>query len=138
MKNVKARELFRWGIDSERFGKLADSKKESAIIVIQSLIRRFLARAQWGTHWEAKQRQVCSASTEHAVKKPWTRNSICGRTFCVVSWLCLGCVLVVSWLCRWGPSHCRSTGGGCRQGGLWNPCGGMRQWWWCSVVGGES
>ena len=34
-RNVKSREWMRWGIDSSRYAKLAEGKKESAITVIQ-------------------------------------------------------------------------------------------------------
>jgi hypothetical protein len=65
----KARELFRWKIDSERYAAVNDKKKLAAVIVAQALIRRFLDRCRWHVHVQAKQRQVGAAT----LQKHWRR-----------------------------------------------------------------
>lgn len=70
-RNVKTREIYRWGIDTSRYTAQSESKKVSAAIVIQSLIRRFLERSRWDVHIEAKRRQVCSTTHRTAHSAAW-------------------------------------------------------------------
>ncbi len=68
-KKVKAKELYRWGIDSSRYAALAEAKRDSAAIVIQSLIRRFLERSRWEVHRDSKRRVVATV----VLQKHWRR-----------------------------------------------------------------
>jgi hypothetical protein len=44
---AKAKEIFRWDVDSKRYAAANDSRRVAAVIVAQSLIRRFLVRCKW-------------------------------------------------------------------------------------------
>lgn len=55
---MKADETYRWSLDNKRIAAERAKKNDSAVLVIQAIARRFLARTHWGVHHEAKRRHI--------------------------------------------------------------------------------
>ena len=70
---MKAKEAFRWEVDSKRYADKNERKKLSAVIVAQTIVRRFLVRCAWARHSRAKSR--ITAVTR--IQSQWRR--LCAR-----------------------------------------------------------
>lgn len=67
--DAKAKEMFRWSVDVKKYTAAREHNYRAAVIVAQSLVRRFLERCRWSVHVEAKARHVGAS----IFQKHWRR-----------------------------------------------------------------